>query len=166
MQFCLHDLSTGTHDFSKFQTINESLLISRQAKAETESGQEQIICLIADCEVSFYPSYFADLREVFVNKDVAVVYSDFEYQCAMKLAIDPDFANEYCVEIIRKKLDEGFPENRQVVKVDFNSCENNMLVGVCWGTTIPTKKELMMMSRNALAIANDPKVLGYTKVLY
>ena len=84
----------------------------------------------------------------------------------MKLAIDPDFANEYCVEIIRKKLDEGFPENRQVVKVDFNSCENNMLVGVCWGTTIPTKKELMMMSRNALAIANDPKVLGYTKVLY
>jgi len=85
MQFCLHDLSTGTHDFSKFQTINESLLITRQAKAETESGQEQIICLIADCEVSFYPSYFANLREVFVNKDVAVVYSDFEYRSEFKL---------------------------------------------------------------------------------
>lgn len=92
--------------------------------------------------------------------------NEFEYQCAFKLATDVDFTNEYCVEIIRKKLDEGFPADRQVVKVDFNCCQTNMLVGVCWGTAIPTKKELMMMSRNALAIANDPKVLGYTKVLY
>ena len=77
MQFCLHNLLTGSHDLNQFQTVNESLLVTRQANAEIESGQEQIICLIADCEVTFYPSYFADLVEVFGSKDVAVVYSDF-----------------------------------------------------------------------------------------
>ena len=77
MQFCLHNLLTGSHDLNQFQTVNESLLVTRQANAEIESGQEQIICLIADCEVTFYPSYFADLVEVFGSKDVAVVFSDF-----------------------------------------------------------------------------------------
>jgi GT2 family glycosyltransferase len=85
MQFCLHDPLTGVHDFSKFQTVNESLLVTRQANAETESVQEQIICLIADCEVTFCPSYFADLMDVFGNKDVAVVYSDFEFKSEFKL---------------------------------------------------------------------------------
>jgi GT2 family glycosyltransferase len=85
MQFCLHDLLTGAHDLSKFQTINESLLITRQAKAETESVPEQIICLIADCEVTFYPNYFAELVEVFGNKDLAVAYSDFEFKSEFKL---------------------------------------------------------------------------------
>ena len=85
MQFCLHDLLTGAHDFSKFQTVNESLLITRQAKAETQSSQEQIICLIADCEVTFYPSYFADLVEVFGKEDIAVAYSDFDFKSEFKL---------------------------------------------------------------------------------
>jgi GT2 family glycosyltransferase len=85
MQFCLHDLLTGAHDFSKFQAVNESLIVTSQAKAETESGQEQIICLIADCEVTFFPSYFAEVMDVFGNKDVAVVYSDFEFKSEFKL---------------------------------------------------------------------------------
>jgi GT2 family glycosyltransferase len=85
MQFCLHDLLTGAHDFSKFQTVNEALPITRQAKVETESGQEQIICLIADCEVTFYPSYFVELMDVFSNNDVAVAYSDFEFKSEFKL---------------------------------------------------------------------------------
>ena len=85
MQFCSHDLLTGAHDFSKFQTVNESPIITRQARAETESDQEQIICLIADCEVTFPPNYFADLMDVFCNKDVAVVYSDFEFNSEFKL---------------------------------------------------------------------------------
>ena len=85
MQFCLHDLLTGAHDFSKFQTVNESLLITRQAKAETESSREQTICLIADCEVTFYPNYFSDIVHVFSNNDVAVVYSDFEFKSEFKL---------------------------------------------------------------------------------
>ena len=85
MQFCLHDLLNGAHDFSKFQTVNESLLATRQVNAEIESGHEQIICLIADCEVTFYPGYFADLVEVFGSKDVAVAYSDFEFKSEFKL---------------------------------------------------------------------------------
>ena len=85
MQFCLHDLLNDAHDFSKFQMINESLLATRQVNAEIESGQEQIICLIADCEVTFRPNYFADLVEVFRSKDVAVAYSDFEFKSQFKL---------------------------------------------------------------------------------
>ena len=85
MQFCLHDLLNGAHDFSKFQTVNDSLLATRQVNAEIESGHEQIICLIADCEVTFYPGYFADLVEVFGSKDVAAVYSDFKFESKVKL---------------------------------------------------------------------------------
>ena len=85
MKFCLHDLLTNSHNFSKFQTVNESLLITRQAKAETESSREQTICLIADCEVTFYPNYFSDIVHVFSNNDVAVVYSDFEFKSEFKL---------------------------------------------------------------------------------
>jgi GT2 family glycosyltransferase len=86
MQFCLHDLLTGAHDFSKFQTVNKSRLITRQANAETESDETQVICVIADCEVTFHPSYFADLSEAFGNRDVAVVYSDFEFKSEFKLS--------------------------------------------------------------------------------
>ena len=85
MQFCLHDLLHGAHDFSKFQMINESLLATRQMNAEIESGQEQIICLIADCEVTFYPNYFAELVDAFSNKYLAVAYSDFEFKSEFKL---------------------------------------------------------------------------------
>ena len=85
MQFCLHDLLTGTHDFSKFQTINESQSSARQADIKIESGQEQVICLIADCEVNFNSNYLAALMDVFSKKDVAVVYSDFEFKSEFKL---------------------------------------------------------------------------------
>ena len=85
MKFCLHNLVTGNHNFSKFHEVNESLLTAKQAAAESKSGQEQVICLIADCEVTFYSNYFSDIVHVFSNNDVAVVYSDFEYQSEFKL---------------------------------------------------------------------------------
>ena len=86
MKFCLHNLVTGNHDFSQFHAVNESLLKERRANAESKSGQEQVICLIADCEVTFCLSYFADILEVFDEKDIAVVYSDFEFKSEFKLS--------------------------------------------------------------------------------
>ena len=85
MKFCLHNLVTGNHDFSQFHAVNESLLTAKQADIESKSGQEQVICLIADCEVTFCLSYFADILEVFDEKDIAVVYSDFEFKSEFKL---------------------------------------------------------------------------------
>lgn len=86
MQFCLHDPVTGAHDFSKFQTVNESLATVTNEKVGRDANQEQTICLIAECEVTFYPSYFAKLVDVFSSKDLAVAYSDFEYNSEFKLS--------------------------------------------------------------------------------
>lgn len=92
--------------------------------------------------------------------------SDEEYSRCIKLANDSTFDKDFCFEVIRKKKDEGFPGNYGVVKVDFFSCDDNILLGVCQANTIPTKRDLVVFGNNALTIANDPKLKKSTKVFY
>jgi hypothetical protein len=92
--------------------------------------------------------------------------SDEEYSRCIKLANDSTFDKDFCFEVIRKKKDANFPGNYGVVKVDFFSCDDNILLGVCQANTIPTKRDLVVFGNNALTIANDPKLKKSTKVFY
>lgn len=91
---------------------------------------------------------------------------DEEYNKCMKLVNDTAFSKDFCFEIIRKNVAEDFPKVYGVVKADFYSCDDDILLGVCQATTIPTKKELMLFGHNALTLANDPKLKKTTKVFY
>lgn len=92
--------------------------------------------------------------------------TDEEFAKCMKMAKDTMFSKDFCFEIIRKHKDEGYPAHYSVVKVDFYSCDDNILLGVCSANNMPTKKELLVFGNNALTLANDPKLKKSTKVFY
>lgn len=92
--------------------------------------------------------------------------TDEEYSKCLKLANDSSFNKDFCFEIIRKNKDANFPGNYGVVKVDFFSCDDNILLGVCHANTIPTKRDLVVFGNNALTLANDPHLKKSTKVFY
>lgn len=92
--------------------------------------------------------------------------TDEEYSKCLKLANDSTFDKDFCFEIIRKRKDSGYPANYSVVKADFYSCDDNVLLGVCQANTIPTKRDLVVFGNNALTLANDPKLKKSTKVFY
>jgi len=85
MRFCLHDLALGAHNFTALESFNVQVAGSQQARFENDTAQEKVICLLAECEVDFYPIYFDELVEAFNNNDLALAYSDFEYKSDYKL---------------------------------------------------------------------------------
>lgn len=92
--------------------------------------------------------------------------SDEEYSKCLKITNDSTLGKDFCFEIIRKHKDENFPANHGIVKADFFSCDDNILLGVCQANTMPTKRELLVFGNNALTLANDPKLKKSTKVFY
>ena len=92
--------------------------------------------------------------------------NDFEYNQAIKLMSDTTFSNDFCFDVIRKHKDSTFPKEYGIVKVDFVSCEGDIRIASCQANTIPNKKELTLYANMSLTIANDPKLLKTTKVLY
>lgn len=92
--------------------------------------------------------------------------TDEEYSRCLKLVNDTTFGKDFCFEIIRKNIDPGYPKNHGVVKVDFFSCDDNILLGNCQANTIPLKRDLLVFGNNALTLANDPHLKKSTKVFY
>ena len=92
--------------------------------------------------------------------------SDFEYEQAVKLMNDTTFNKDFCFDIVRKHKDPMFPAQYSVVKVDFVSCEEDIMVASCQANTIPSKKELILFANTSLTIASDPKLRKTTKILY
>jgi len=92
--------------------------------------------------------------------------NDLEYAQSVKLMSDTTFSNEFCFDIIPKHKDPSFPSEYGIVKVDFVSCEGDVRVASCQANTIPSKKELTLYANMSLTIANDPKLLKSTKILY
>jgi hypothetical protein len=92
--------------------------------------------------------------------------SDFEYEQAVKLMNDTTFSKDFCFDIVRKHKDPTFPAQYSVVKVDFVSCEGDVMVASCQANTIPSKKDLTLFANTSLTIANDPKLRKTTKILY
>ena len=92
--------------------------------------------------------------------------SDFEYAQAVKLMNDTTFNKDFCFDIVRKHKDPSFPAQYGVVKVDFVSCEGDIMVASCQANTMPNKKELTLYANMSLTIANDPKLRKTTKILY
>ena len=76
MIFCKHDLASGKHDFNSLNKPQEL----DSSNGVTERANERIICLIMDCEVSFDSNFFKLLEESFRDSDLALLYSDFEYE--------------------------------------------------------------------------------------
>lgn len=116
----------------------------------------------------FFVALFLSLNVYGQNAKVKIVLypnTDAEFEKCMKIATDTLFSCDFCFEIIRKHKDETYPVHYSVVKVDFYSCEDNILLGVCMGSGIPTKKELMLFGNNSLTLANNPR-LKDTKVFY
>ncbi len=92
--------------------------------------------------------------------------TDLEYAQSVKLMNDTAFSQDFCFDIIRKHKDPSFPEQYGIVKVDFVSCEGDIMVASCQANTIPNKKELTLYANMSLRIANDPKLRETTKILY
>jgi hypothetical protein len=92
--------------------------------------------------------------------------NDFEYDQAVRLMNDTTFSKDFCFDIIRKQKDPSFPAEYGVVKVDFVSCEGDIMVASCQANTIPNKKELTLYANMSLTIASDPKLRKSTKILY
>ena len=92
--------------------------------------------------------------------------SDFEYEQAVKLMNDTTFNKDFCFDIVRKHKDPMFPAQYSVVKVDFVSCEGDIMVASCQANTMPNKKELTLYANMSLTIADDPKLRKTTKILY
>jgi hypothetical protein len=92
--------------------------------------------------------------------------TDLEYEQAVRLMNDTTFSKDFCFDIIRKHKDPTFPAQYGVVKVDFVSCEGDIMVASCQANTIPNKKELTLYANMSLTIASDPKLRKTTKVLY
>ena len=86
MRFCLHDLALDAHNFTALESFNASVAVSQQARFENNTAQEKVTCLLAQCEVDFYPIYFDELFKSFNNSNLAVAYSDFEYKSDYELA--------------------------------------------------------------------------------
>ena len=86
MRFCLHDLALDAHNFTALESFNTHDAVSQQAKFENDTAQKKVICILAQCEVDFYPIYFDELFKSFNNNNLAVAYSDFEYKSDYKLA--------------------------------------------------------------------------------
>lgn len=106
---------------------------------------------------------FAQTQKV---KIVLYPNNDYEYEQSLKLMNDSSFNSDFCFEVIRKCKDPGFPSEYGVVKVDFYSCDDNTLLGVCQANSMPTKRELMLFSRNSLTLASNPRLKTTTKVMY
>lgn len=93
--------------------------------------------------------------------------TDEEYSKCVKLANDSAFSKDFCFEIIRKNMSQDYPyKSTGVVKADFYSCDDEILLGVCHATTMPSKRDLVVFGNNALTLANDPKLKKSTKVFY
>lgn len=92
--------------------------------------------------------------------------SDEEYSKCLKLANDTTFSKDFCFEIIRKNKAADYPANYGIVKVDFFSCDDDILLGSCQANTIPPKRDLLVFGNNALTLANDPHLKKTTKVFY
>ena len=92
--------------------------------------------------------------------------SDVEYDQAIKLMSDTTFSKEFCFDVIRKHKDSSFPKQYGIVKVDFVTCEGDIMVASCHADVIPSKKELTLYANMSLTIANDPKLKKTTKILY
>jgi hypothetical protein len=92
--------------------------------------------------------------------------TDLEYEYAVKLMNDTTFSKDFCFDIVRKYKDPNFPAQYGIVKVDFVSCEGDIMVASCQANTIPSKKELTLYANMSLTIADDPKLRKSTKILY
>jgi GT2 family glycosyltransferase len=91
MIFCRHDLTTGKHDFESF-IKSQGQHSTNQISESPEVTQEKTICLIMDCEVSFSSNYFDLLEKAFRDSNLAVLYTDFEFESelsAVKSRIRP-----------------------------------------------------------------------------
>jgi GT2 family glycosyltransferase len=80
MIFCKHDLANGKHDLDslkKFQVKNSA---NRSTTLDQEVPQNKTVCLIMDCEVSFNSNYFDLLENAFRDTNLALLYTDFEYE--------------------------------------------------------------------------------------
>ena len=80
MIFCKHDLANGKHDLISLEKFQVRKSLNQVTALEREVMQERTICLIMDCEVSFTSNYFVLLEEAFRDRNLAVIYTDFEYQ--------------------------------------------------------------------------------------
>ena len=92
--------------------------------------------------------------------------NDFEYAQAIKLMSDTTFSKEFCFDVIRKEKHPSFPSQYGIVKVDFVSCDGDIRIASCQANAMPSKKELTLYANMSLTIANDPKLVKTTKVLY
>ena len=92
--------------------------------------------------------------------------NDLEYAQAVRLMNDTTFSKDFCFDIVRKQKDPSFPAEYGVVKVDFVSCEGDIMVASCQANTIPNDKELKLYANMSLTIASDPKLRKSTKILY
>lgn len=86
MRFCLHNLTTGAHDFTALESISAPVVSSSQPNVKSDAVEEKIVCILAQCEVDFYAHYFNDLIKAFSNQNLAVAYSDFEYKSDFNVA--------------------------------------------------------------------------------
>jgi GT2 family glycosyltransferase len=76
MIFCIHDLASGKHDFDSLKKFNKP----DSSNGVNELANARTICLIMDCEVSFESNFFNLLEESFRDQDLALLYTDFEYE--------------------------------------------------------------------------------------
>ena len=80
MIFCKHDLANGKHDLISLENFQVRKSASQVTALEQEVVQDRTICLIMDCDVTFASNYFDLLEEAFKDRNLAVVYTDFEYK--------------------------------------------------------------------------------------
>jgi len=131
MRFCLHDLALGAHNFTVLESFNAQVAVSQQAKFENETAQEKVICILAQCEVDFYPIYFDELVKAFKDKDLAVTYSDFEYKSEYKLADSHIRPPHWSPE---RFLSNDFLG--PIVAIDFSKFDSNILLNGFSRTTL------------------------------
>jgi GT2 family glycosyltransferase len=86
MRFCLHDINSGAHNFKVLESLSGPVVSSSQTNVKSDTSEEKVVCILAQCEVDFYPNYFIELTKAFSNQNLAVAYSDFEYKSDFKLA--------------------------------------------------------------------------------
>jgi len=83
MIFCKHDLASGKHDLNSFEKFQVSEIAAQSDVLTQVGSQSRTICLVMDCEVSFSSNYFDLLEEAFRDSDLAVLYTDFEYESGL-----------------------------------------------------------------------------------
>ena len=122
MRFCLHNLTSGSHNFTSLASFNAPLDASSQPTVNSDAAQEQVVCILAQCEVEFHPIYFDELLKVFKNQNLAVAYSDFEYKSDYKLTDSHIRLPHWSPE---RYLSNDFLG--PIVAIDFNKFESDFM---------------------------------------